>query len=250
MLSSFELALQPHEDTKDGQAVIQEIYLQHSGRTKWENARDAVMSTLKTKWNSSNTNKTLTNHIATYWVNLVDVKRCCKRTERSRPTVREQVLWMVGPIITVNPLLTAHIAQINGDPLGLGMNFEGAAMYLMLADPIEKDKIKRERSGNLSIYSALAGRGETSADLRWYNRDEFKLLDQNQKDELFAWRTSAKGKAAVEANKTKLKVNHKTNKQKREGGGGNSGGGRDKVTDEKVEKAANRKLQKKSKRLL
>ena len=54
---------------------------------------------------------------------------------------------MVGSIITANPLLTAHIAQINGDSLGLGMNFEGAATHLMLADPIEKDKVKRKRSG-------------------------------------------------------------------------------------------------------
>ena len=133
----LEFTLQPHKVTKDGQAVIREMYLQYGGCTKWENAHDAVMSTLKTNRNSANANKTLTNHIATYRVNLVDVKRCCKRTGRSPPTVREQILWMVGSIITANPLLTAHIAQINGDPLGLGMNFEGAATHLMLADPIE-----------------------------------------------------------------------------------------------------------------
>ena len=31
----LESALQPHEDTKDGQAVIQEIKTQHGGRSKW-----------------------------------------------------------------------------------------------------------------------------------------------------------------------------------------------------------------------
>ena len=141
-----------------------------------------------------------------YHINLVDVKRCCKPTGRSPPTVREQILWMVGSIITANFLLTAYIAQINCDPLGLGMNFEGAATHLILADPIEKSKVKHKQSSNPSISSALAGRSETGVDLRWYNRGEFKLLDQHQKVELFAWRTSAEGKVVIEAAKAKLKV--------------------------------------------
>ena len=69
----LESALQPHEDIKDGQAVIQEMYMQHGGRTKWENAHDAVMSNLKTEWNSAQANKTLTNYIATYRIALVRV---------------------------------------------------------------------------------------------------------------------------------------------------------------------------------
>ena len=66
----------------------------------------------------------------------------------------------------MNSLLTAHIAAINGDPLSLGNNFEGATTHLMLADPVEKDKVKCKRSGNPSISSALAGRGQTGVDLR------------------------------------------------------------------------------------
>ena len=67
-------------------------------------------------------------------------------------------------------LLTAHIAVINGDPNGLGNNFEAAVTHLMLADPVEKNKMRRvKRSRNPSISSALAGRGKTGVDLRWYN---------------------------------------------------------------------------------
>ena len=84
----LESALQPHESTKDGQAVIKEMYLQHGGRTKWENAHDATMIQLKTMWKRSNSTKTLTNHIAAFCVNMVDIKRCFKRTDRSTPTVR------------------------------------------------------------------------------------------------------------------------------------------------------------------
>ena len=140
--------------------------MQHGGRAKWENAHDAVMSNLKAEWNNSNGNKTLTNRITTYCIHLVDLKRCCKRTGRSPPTVREQVLWMVSSIITTDPLLIAHIAQINGDPMGMGMNFEAAATHLMLADPVERTAVKSKCKRNTVSVSALAGRGESGVNFR------------------------------------------------------------------------------------
>ena len=167
--------------------MIREILLQHGGRSKWERAHDLVMINMKTEWNNANGSKTLTLHIAAYQIHLVDLTRCCKHTGRSPPTVREQVLWMVCSIITTNPLLIAHMAQINGNPISLVMNFEAAATHLMLADLVEKSKVKRKRlRNNLSISSALTGRGESGVDFRWYNRDEFKGFNQDQKDELSA----------------------------------------------------------------
>ena len=73
--------------------------------------------------------------------------------------------------------------MINGDPNGLGNSFEGTATHLMLVDPIKKN-VKSKRSGGALISSALTGRGSTGVDLCWYNRDEFKQLTQEQKDEL------------------------------------------------------------------
>lgn len=60
----LESALQPHEDTKDGQAVIQEIKTQHGGRAKWERAHDLALKNMKIVWISANGTKTLTLHIA------------------------------------------------------------------------------------------------------------------------------------------------------------------------------------------
>ena len=101
---------------------------------------------------------------------MVDLKNCCKHTDRSPPTVREQVLWMIDLIVTVDPLLIAHIAAINGDPNGMRMNFETAATHVMLADPVERKAVqfnnsKRKRN-SISISSALAGRGESGVDFR------------------------------------------------------------------------------------
>ena len=100
--------------------------------------------------NSANGTKILTNHIAAFCAAMVDVIRWCKRTGRSTPTEREQVLLLVGSIITTNPLLMVHISMINGDPNGLGNIFEGTSTHLMLAN----------RSA-----CALTGRGRTGVDL-------------------------------------------------------------------------------------
>ena len=69
-------------------------------------------------------------------------------------------------------------------------------------------------------------------------------MDQNQKDELFAWRTSAEGKAAIEANQTKLKAERNAKKQKRGGGGGNAGGGDDTAAEKAKADKATKKVQK------
>ena len=62
----LESALQPHEDTKDGQAVVQEITVQQGGRVKWERAHDQAMKDKAIVWSSSSANKTLTLHISAF----------------------------------------------------------------------------------------------------------------------------------------------------------------------------------------
>ena len=166
------------------------------------------MKDVKTKWNSENGVTTLTLHIAAYRLHVVDLKRRCKRTGRSPPTVKEQVLWMVNSIKITDPFLIAHIAAINGDPNGMGINFEKAATHLMLADPVERSgvKSKRRRTTNPTISSALAGRGESGVDFYWHNRNKFKALTDDQKDDLSLWRSTAQGKAAVKEAKAKFKA--------------------------------------------
>ena len=140
---------------------------------------------------------------------------------------------MVELIVTVDPLLIAHIAAINGDPNGMGMNFEKAATHLMLADPIEKSMVKsRKKRTHPTISSVLSGRGETGIDFRWHNRSEFKALTADQKDELSALRETAQGKAAM--NKARAEFNAKCKEKKlKEGGESNT------VSSDEKNKGAN-----------
>ena len=61
----LESVLQAHEDTKDGQAVMSTILLQHGGKGKWEKAHERLVGLLKKKWKSTG-NITLTEHIASF----------------------------------------------------------------------------------------------------------------------------------------------------------------------------------------
>ena len=113
------------------------MYIQHGGRAKWEKVCESQTSRLMIKWNSSKVSKTLTNHIATFRIAMIDIVRCCKHTGRSPPTEIEQVLKLLDSIQTTNFLLTAHISMVNTDLTGLGNSFEDTATHLMLADPVE-----------------------------------------------------------------------------------------------------------------
>ena len=151
---------------------------------------------------------------------------------------------MVDSIVPVDPLLIAHIAAINGDPNGMGMNFETAATHLMLADPVERkaalNNSKRKRNGiTISSALALAGRGESGVDFRWHNRQEFKALTSDQKDELSAWRNTPSGQKSMKEAKDKFKAQVAAKKAKKEEEA------KTEVNDEAQEKKKNKKLQKK-----
>ena len=61
----LESVLQAHEETKDGQAVMESIMKQHGGKAKWEKSHAALLIASKRSWKSTG-NITLTKHIASY----------------------------------------------------------------------------------------------------------------------------------------------------------------------------------------
>ena len=112
----------------------------------------------------------------------------------------------------------------------------------MLADPVERNAVKSsKRKRNGITVSALAGRGESGVDFRWHNRNEFKALTSDQKDELSAWRNTPPGQKSMKEARDKFKAQMAAKKLKKEEGGGNASSKDDKAS----EKKDNKKLQKK-----
>ena len=108
----LKLVLQVHEDTKDGQAVMSTILLQHGGKGKWEKAHKRLVGQLKKKWNSTR-NITLTEHVAVFQGIVARIIRACKHTDHTSPTEIEQVLLIINLIDTTDFLLQAHVSSIN-----------------------------------------------------------------------------------------------------------------------------------------
>ena len=103
-------------------------------------------------------------------IKQLSLTKACKHSTNTPSTFCEQFLTLLGSIETTDPLLQAHIAQINVDvdPNGKGGDFEETATHLMmLADPIEKHKSKHTGK-KVTISSSLVERGSTGVDLRWY----------------------------------------------------------------------------------
>ena len=105
----------------------------------------------------------------------------------------------------------------------------------MLADPVERTAVKSKRKRSGISISTLAGRGELGVDFRWHNRNEFKRLTSDQKDESSAWRNTPPGKKSMKEAKDKFKAQLEAKKRKQEGGGGNTSSKDDKAEKDKEE---------------
>ena len=88
---------------------MKSLLQQHGGNPKWEKAHTSKTKALENKWSSTGVTKSLTAHIASFRVAIVDIKRCCVHVDRTPPTERKQVLKLIASITTSDPILTAHI---------------------------------------------------------------------------------------------------------------------------------------------
>ena len=161
---TLELAIQAHKDTKDDQAVMKTIMVQHGGKEMGEKLHARLNHSLKTKWKSTG-NITRTENTAKFCRNVAKIVHVCKHTDHTAPTEREQVFQILALIETTYTILQAHVSNINADQLVRGSNLIETATYFMLADPVERQHTKQS-SRKVSISSTLAGRGDvTGVDL-------------------------------------------------------------------------------------
>ena len=107
------------------------MYTPHSRTQKWEKAHATQTACLSNPWLFGRNTCSLTDHITKFRSVVMDITRCCKHTRRTPPTEQEQVLLLLGSILSTDPTLTAHIAMVTSNPNGLGMRFEDTATTLM-----------------------------------------------------------------------------------------------------------------------
>jgi hypothetical protein len=109
-----------------------------------------------------------------------------------------------------DPGIQARIANIEGDdsPTGKRNTFEDSVTHLLPADPVVDNKktCHSNGGGNQAVILGVtiqSGKGKSGVNLRWHPMKEYKPLNDDQRDELKAWRNSNEGKASIAVSKKK-----------------------------------------------
>ena len=112
---------------------------------------------------------------------------------------------MLDSISSTDADVRAAIASIKLDAAGMRQDFEKAVAFLIPNDPVAKKKSDGKRphaqisvaeggNGKGSGTRLKNGVGRTGVEFRFYGKDEFRQLTEEQKKELFQWRADRDSK--------------------------------------------------------
>jgi hypothetical protein len=136
------------------------------------------------------------------------MQQCSEHIAFQLPNEHTRVGYLLDAIQTSDAGLQAAIAMIATDdgPTGKRNNFEATAAYLLPYDPVAKKRIvtgKRDREASVSDVTAdisagfgsKPGLGKTGVHFRYYTKEEYSKLSNDQKGELKEWRANKGSKS-------------------------------------------------------
>lgn len=186
--------------TKNGRGVWLAILAQHVGRDKWESEATKQGNFIRTyKWKPTS-NMTLESFVNKHRVAHTRMLRCADNIALQTMSERERVGHILEGISTSDQGLQAAIAQVRADDPAAGggkrNNFEEAATYLIPFDPMKK------KGGNKRDFAQIGAvkpdlnstKGQTGVEVRFYKKNEYNQLTDEQKDELREIRKAQKEK--------------------------------------------------------
>jgi hypothetical protein len=110
-------------------------------------------------------------------------------------------------------------------------DFELAANTLIEVDPYRRSQRQPAKpNAQVAAIDFASGRGDTGVDLHWHTTDEFKALNQDQKNELVKWQKTPDGKQFLQKSRDDML------KKRKGGSNGDSTKTRDNATVNKKRK--------------
>ncbi len=178
---------------------------QHAGVDKWEKELNLQESFMKTRIWKGNSNFSLEKFIEQHRSAYISMQQCSEHVTYQLPDEYTRVRYLLDAIQSTDPELQASIAAIRLDttgPTAKRNNFEAAATFLLPADPVAKRR-KANNDGNASAtISSTTGStgvkpsiGKTGVEFRYYKKQAYSKLTDEQKVELKQWRESSKRKS-------------------------------------------------------
>ena len=196
--SSHEASIKAHRRSRNGRAAYQSLHMHNMGSSKWDRIIDDCETyLLKREWNGRNFRFTLKSHIAKHREAHNELTRASEFITYELPNEHTRVSRLLKSITSKDPAIVSSIIHINGD-IDKRNDFEEAADFLLLNAPAAKELETTYRISALGLKLSGDGDkkniGKTGVELRYYKRDEYNKLSNEQKKELQLWRKDKKTK--------------------------------------------------------
>lgn len=197
---SFESSIKQFQRTQNGRSAYLALCQHNMGSAKWDKiVQEAETYVMKREWDGKNARFTLKSHINKHREANNDMVRAADHIAYEVPNEHTRV----KSITSTNGTVLAAVTNIHADPNRRG-NFEAAADFLLLTTEMQKGSTNASGGGGRQRISAIkqgggskanACKGETGVELRYHKRHEYRKLNEEQKEELTAWREEKRNKS-------------------------------------------------------
>lgn len=215
--TAYAASMKPYQRNKNGREAYMSIRNQYAGKDKWEAEIKRQDDLLHNRQWRGQTNFTLEKFVSQHRNAYVSMQQCSEHVAFQLPNEHTRVGYLLDAIQTSDAGLQAAIAMIATDdgPNGKRNDFEATAAYLLPYDPVAKKRnINNKRADRDAIVSDVSaevsagfgskpGLGKTGVHLRYYTKDEYSKLTDEQKAELREWRSKKGAKGTAKGTKKK-----------------------------------------------
>lgn len=196
--TSVESTVKSFARRKDGRGAFLAIIANHAGDVKYRSIMKKRMHLLQTlKWNGRA--YPLESHVSNHRNAVDDLRDCSMHITVAVPDEPQRVEYLIDSITCSDSTLQASIGLIRANTNNMREDFESAASALIEVDPYRRsNRIGNagtpSKPANVGSIDFSAGRGTTGVDLRWHSSNDFKKLNDDQKNELRNFMKSQEGK--------------------------------------------------------
>ena len=212
--TNIAATLKAFKQKKDGRNAWLAVKSQYMGTEKWRSALKKQEEIVTKRVWKGNSNYTLEDHISVHRTAnaMFDNADLGEVEGYQPPEMRRRVERLLDSILCTHPMLLAAIANVrkdedNGDE-SMMYNFEKAAAYLIPNCPVAS-KIRQKPNPYKAHISASTGgkqpfarsKGKTGVEFRFYRKDEYNKLTEDQKRELKEFRAARRATVKAPARK-------------------------------------------------
>jgi len=207
----YGASLKPFQRSKHGRNAYLALISQHAGADKWEKELKQQESFMKSRVWKGNSNFSLEKFIEQHRAAFISMQQCAEHVAFQLPNETTRVRYLTDAIQCQDAALQAALAgiRVDNEPTGMRNDFESAVTFLLPVDPVAKKRKGNGGEGNFANISSANGSnpgpkkstGKTGVELRYYKKEEYRRLSDEQKDELREWRSKGKNGKSKGGNK-------------------------------------------------